>query len=178
MPLGRSRCTGDGLGLIKAAVALIWGAPIAEEAGAPLPDCSRCRRPEMKEARVLWGCDAPTQEAVFVTSCSRCSHDDPNPKCPSCGGSGRREHFRCMSATLAKAGDARRQALRAFLRAYRLLDKVGVLPASGGWRDQSALFAVACSIADEERSYWNRILEEHRAMVRKMSESRKFLHHG
>lgn len=151
-------------GLIRAAVAKIWGAPVARRLHHPLPDCRKCREPRCGDLRKQWGCDAPTDEPVFSITCGVCNgngcppHEgewtDPN-RAPCDGGHVR--YYRCMSAILAHAP----QWLLDFLDAYRMLDQHGVLPVAGGYMNQTALFADACSVLSSEVGDWARLESEH-----------------
>jgi len=140
-------------------VAKAWGTDIAEEVGKPLPDCSRCRRPDAKSERKAWGCDAPAKRTVFVTGCSRCfgGGDD----CPDCD-DGLIAHDRCPTAVIESYPDTQRRAAGRAIRAYIQLDSRSVLPNAGGFEDQSPQFAQIVDVVDHERGRWERIRSDKR----------------
>lgn len=95
----------------------------------------------MAGERVTWGCDAPADLAVFVTTCPRCAGRDPD--CPSCRGDGTVDVHRCPSMAAAGCDD--------FLEAYCERVRCDTWPAPGGLWEQSAFFVAACRLADGER---------------------------
>jgi hypothetical protein len=148
----------------------LWGAPIAEEIGDALPDCAKCRKPEFAELRVTWGCDRPAEDPVFSITCSKCDPDDPDPDCAKCDGTGAIKHYRCMTKTIAEGDSA---ACWGFIRSFQMMEGNGILPDSGGWYDQTSMFADACSILRAERNQWQRIIAAHREAMQQIEESKR-----
>jgi hypothetical protein len=134
---------------MRAAVAQVWGAPVARTAKMNFPDCEKCRDPDL---RVQWGCDSPSERCVFRTTCSVCNGG-------GCGGceEGYVEHHRCPTAILREAA-ADLPALRTALSAYSLFSEHGVLPRPDrGLHLQSAQFVQACDVFGGERARWQRV---------------------
>lgn len=140
----------------------------------PFPDCSRCRDPKQVAARERWGCDGPAEYPVFVTMCEVCignGYTDAGV-CPACGGSGENTHHRCPSATLDEAGAGKRAALENVVRAYMEYDRRNVLPATGGWADQSVSFAAAVAIIDSERGRYEQLEQDKRDREMKAAQAK------
>ena len=148
--------------MIRAAVTQVWGAPIAKEVGAPLPDCSRCRGEGSEELRAVWGCDQPADRPVFRITCPVCNGQPVFQRgalCLSCEGTGKKDMYRCMTAVLM--GDrVRKNQVRALLDAYEYREK-GVMPVEGGFLRQSACFVEACEEISRERGRWQKIHNDH-----------------
>ena len=145
--------------MIRAAVAQGWGSAVAKACKQPFPDCSRCRRPESKEQRVSWGCDAEAPRAVWESSCHRCTSGDP--ECALCSGSGQVPRLRCPSSMVAEAPVGMRLHLDLLMRAYSHYDRRNVLPSRGAWLDQSRSFLAGVDLIDAERAYWDSMRIEH-----------------
>ena len=91
--------------------------------------CRVCR--DSAEARRLWGCEGPAKRPVYSIDCPACSGRD----CPSCDGRGFVEYYECPNR-VADAGA--HEAIELFF-----LMKNGILPAAGGWYDQTIGFCAA-----------------------------------
>ena len=144
-------------------VVRVYAGPMAHEIGRPLPDCSRCRRPDSAKEREAWGCDAAVDDVVFRTGCSACfgyNHD-----CPRCV-DGEVEHHRCPTAVIESAPDGVRRAAGRAMRAYTQFDQRGVLPSGGGYNDQTPHFMQVVELVDHERSRWQGDLNQHRERER------------
>ncbi len=145
--------------MIRATVAQVWGAPISRELDAPMPDCSKCRGDGSTELRAAWGCDEPADEPVFRTTCAHCDGNKvvvADALCLACKGTGKKDHYRCMTAVMCESRIQRRR-VQQLLTAYQAYDAHGVLPARGGLLNQTASFMEGCSIIDSERGRWERI---------------------
>lgn len=152
-----------------------YAGPMAQEVGRPLPDCSRCRRPDAANERRDWGCDAEVERVVFTTGCSRCFGADP--ECPTCEGSGDVEHHRCPNAVVKAAPESVRRAAGRAMRAYAQFDQRSVMPAAGGFEDQTPQFAQVVDLIDHERGRWRKEVDRKREkdrerMKRKASQPR------
>jgi hypothetical protein len=147
-----------------------WGTSIAEEVGKPLPDCSRCRRPDSANERKSWGCDAPAKKAIFTTGCSRCFGGDAD--CPDCE-DGVTYHKRCPTTVMGmESNEMRRSAGRA-VRSYMQFDSRGVMPGAGGFEDQSPQFGQICDVIDHERGRLEGQRAEHRNRERKRAHKKQ-----
>jgi len=140
-----------------------YATPLAKEVGKPLPDCSRCRRPDAENERREWGCDEPVERVVFRSGCSRCFGADP--ECPLCD-DGEVEHHECPSAVVRRAPEPLRRAASRAFRAYTQFDQRGVLPGAGGFEEQTPQFGQIVDLIDHERSRWQGDLNRHREKER------------
>lgn len=107
--------------------------------GRPFPDCSRCRNEGMEVSRKLWGCDEPADRPVFEVL----AHE---------GGDELQPFFRCPTAVMSEGyhrGDL--IGVGAVIRCYAQYLAHNVLPASGGYADQSSSWGHAVEILDSER---------------------------
>lgn len=104
-------------------------------------DCRVCKRPDKADLRKRWGCDEECEPRRL--SCVLCPADDPDPACQVCAGTGEWALNRCPNAY---AGDEARRVVTA-----AGMIEIGVLPASGGWDEQTALFHQAAGLALRER---------------------------
>jgi len=104
-----------------------------------MPKWPACKDPEHAKE---WGCFEDAEDPCFWMECIWCQgHDDD---CPRCGGEGRIPHHRCPNSQV-------KPEHLAMVSAVALVEQ-GVLPASGGWDDQSAAFVEAHPIVASEIS--------------------------
>lgn len=95
--------------------------------------CAACHRPEFADRRRTWGCDEKTRAPLFAVPCHACPDTRyPEPGCTVCGATGWRQVHRCPMPAVAGAAHVARAVLAA--------EQVGILPAKGGWFDQTASF--------------------------------------
>ena len=143
-------------------MAQVWGKPTADAIGRPFPDCARCRLEGSEELRELWGCDASSERPVFQVGCSACHGADY--ACPSCEGRGTIDLYRCPTGFLSAAGILTRNKIDLLMRAYHHYDSRHVLPAEGGWLDQTRSFVLGVEIIDAEKGRLERLRtdKEHR----------------
>lgn len=129
----------------------IWGAPVLRDLGQSTPDCSKCRRPEHVKSREVWGCDAPAEQPVFEIGCSSC--DGGDPECDACDGSGAVWIYQCPTSYIRRHAPVGQAVawLDSVVRAYIQYDSRNVLPAAGGYADQSASFGRCVDLIDSER---------------------------
>ncbi len=59
------------------------------------------------------------------------------------------------------------------MRAYLQYDSRNVLPASGGWNDQSASFAKCVEVIDAERGWWEQKRQTKIERERKLAEMQR-----
>jgi hypothetical protein len=82
------------------------------------------------------------------------------------------EHYRCPNAVVEAADpDTRRAAGRA-LRAYAQYDQRSVLPAAGGYNDQTPQFGQVVDLIDHERGRWQADAAKHRERERERMKRR------
>ena len=127
----------------------------ADFVGKSFPDCARCRLKGSEELRLGWGCDAPAEYPVFDIGCSRCNGADYS--CESCGGRGLIDLYRCPTGLLSDATPPLRSKIDLLMRAYFHYDKRNVLPAEGGWIDQTRTFLAGVEIIDAEKGRLERV---------------------
>lgn len=162
--------------MIRAAVALGWGAAIAESCDKPFPTCKRCRRPDSSELRKSWGCDEEAPRDVWSAPCPRCQGLG-DPTCSRCDGVGEVAYRRCPSSMVNEAPPWFRVQLDLLMRSYSHYDRRNVLPAQGAWLDQSRSFLSGIDMIDSERSHWEYLRIEHdrkeQERSRKMSQMKQ-----
>ena len=156
--------------MIRAAVAQGWGSATAKACNQPFPDCTRCRRPGSQELRASWGCDAPASRSVWESGCPRCGGADS--ECARCGGKGVASHRRCPEAIIREAPRSTQAVIELLIRAYSHYDRRNVLPAPGGWLDQTKSFILCVDLIDAERGYWEGLLNEHHDRERQRAEAK------
>lgn len=88
---------------------------------------------------------------VFETPC-HCGRD---PKCEVCEGTGFEPWDRCPRA-VAESFSGNAVGARAIVEAYVQFEGRNVLPAPGGWSDQSAAFVRGVHMIDGERNVWEK----------------------
>lgn len=96
--------------------------------------------------RKQWGCDAATKETQFTLQCLTCEGLDA--KCPECKGTGTVEYHRCPHTYV----DPQHWSI---VRAVGMADR-GLMPAAGGWADQSATFVDALNLVRAEQRKYER----------------------
>lgn len=110
-----------------------------------VPDCRLCHQSGNEALRREWGCDGLARRDLYEIGCSRCDGTDGG--CSACKGRGSVGMRKCPGRLLERRPDVARA-----LDAYMQLDARSVLPAEGGWLDQSAAFVDACAIIEQERN--------------------------
>lgn len=141
---------------MRAAVAQVWGAPVARTIKMNFPDCTKCRDPSMSELRQQWGCDAPSDRVVFRTTCDVCD----GVGCDACD-EGMMDRHRCPTAILREQA-AEIPCLRRVLSAYSLFSEHGVMPRPDrGLHLQASQFVEACEVFGAERARWQRAEREY-----------------
>lgn len=87
----------------------------------------------------------------MVIACPTCAGKDP--ECQDCGGTNRVEIPGCPRHRVKPEHEA---AIHAALQMER-----GILPAGGGWLDQSATFVDAFAVLTNEISHWRQVAAKH-----------------
>lgn len=113
---------------------------------APPQSCTQCRKPWNADLRVKWGCDAPTSAPQVKAMSCPCFRQDPS--CRECGGSGKISIHRCPRALV-------QEVHYEVCRAVTHLE-VGILPAAGGWGDQSASMVQAMKLVLSEKAAYEK----------------------
>lgn len=91
--------------------------------------CSTCRVNE--DFRKGWGCDAPTEHVQASIPCPSCGGAGP---CAHCGGGGKLHFYECPNVILGRDPEAV-TIINQFLSYFQ---PFGIMPAAGGWMDQTA----------------------------------------
>ena len=89
--------------------------------------------------RTAWGCDTPTQNAIFTISCPSCHRS--GGECRVCGGTGKAPVHDCPFKDKGAV-----QTAGTIIPYLRDAEDAGVLPAGGGMLDQTAFFVKAFRI--------------------------------
>lgn len=100
--------------------------------------------------RLEWGCEVPTEAPQFEVDCPFCEGLDP--ACADCGGKGALVFHRCPFALIGPDH-------LAICRAADLLAH-GLLPAAGGWAEQSAPFVDALLLVRRQQAEYQRKAHE------------------
>ena len=145
--------------MIRAAVAQGYGSAISRVCEQDFPECIRCRGPQAKAIRKFWGCDAPADHPVWISSCGSCHGADLN--CVHCHGTNKIHQRRCPSSIIAEAPTHLRVQVDLLMRSHRHYNERSVLPVEGGWLDQSRSYLAAVDLIDSERAYWDGVRVEH-----------------
>ena len=137
--------------------------------GSDFPDCARCRSKGKAQLREKWGCDAnSTKVASWWMGCD-CA--GTNPDCPRCKGKGTVAMKRCPSSMLESSSDSTISSLIMAMTLYNQYDARQVLPAPGGWLEQSPCFLALVQTVDGERGRWEKLRDEHSQRQRKSEAS-------
>lgn len=107
--------------------------------------------------RRIRGCDAPLDLSQGEYSwASPCLCGGNLPDCGDCGGEGMRYWTQCPSAIMASDDGSVSSALRAYVQ----FDDRHVMPAAGGWCDQSPHFQSAVETVDRARGLWQALKDK------------------
>lgn len=116
--------------------------------------CRVCRKPGNDDLRARWGCDEPTPYPQFLLDCPTC--EGKHAECDDCRGIGRIEYRDCPFRHVT-------QRELDVCTAAVLIEQTGILPASGGWFEQSAVFLDAVSIVLREKAKYDEARQERHA---------------
>lgn len=119
--------------------------------GDPIPqDCRVCKAPGSEDTRRAWGCDTPTQVALFDLTCWECW--GRSAACSLCGGRGRVPVHECPNRLV---GLAELQVVRS----AELLE-AGITPHGGGSAGLPAALVDALAIVQRVKAQCERVKRE------------------
>lgn len=120
-----------------------------DRGGFPQQCGKLCTDPDQ---RLAWGCDGPTASELHVVelACFVCHGKDED--CAECAGSGRIQIHECPWRLIQPEHE---EAITAAVQMER-----GILPAEGGWQDQSATFVAAYPLLLNEVAHWRNVAME------------------
>ena len=91
--------------------------------------------------RKAWGCDAPSEAPVYTRTCMACQ--GASEACGECGGRGQVTRYRCPASESDQMGAI---VVRTLANTQN-----GILPAAGGWANQSAKLMRLVDLASGEK---------------------------
>jgi hypothetical protein len=118
--------------------------------------------------RESWGCDEDAPRVVWESICPKCSGNDEG--CVECDGKGYKDHHRCPNSIVRDAPKGTQVHIDLLIRAYMHYDTRNVLPAVGGWLDQTRSFLYCVDLIDSEKAYWESLMDEEMDKQRKRAE--------
>ena len=81
-----------------------------------------------------------------------------------------KQHFRCPRSIIKEAPKGTQVHVDLLIRSYMHYDTRNVLPAVGGWLDQTRSFLYCVDLIDSEKAYWEGMMDEEMERQRKKSE--------